>query len=93
MNKARRMCSAVFMEGKFYVIGGIGVESLKTITFEEVYDLKTKTWSKIPNMYPAPNEGAEPTGEPLTIEAPPLVAVVLGKKTLVEIKLSAPSID
>ncbi|TYH96661.1 hypothetical protein ES332_A12G193100v1 [Gossypium tomentosum] len=76
MNKARRMCSAVFMEGKFYVIGGIGVESLKTITSGEVYDLKTKTWCEIPNMYPAPNEGAGPIEEPLTAEAPPLVAVV-----------------
>ncbi|PPD93053.1 hypothetical protein GOBAR_DD10016 [Gossypium barbadense] len=76
MNKARRMCSAVFMEGKFYVIGGIGVESLKTITSVEVYDLKTKTWSEIPNMYPARNEEAGPTKEPLTAEAPPLVAVV-----------------
>ncbi|XP_052480619.1 F-box/kelch-repeat protein SKIP11-like [Gossypium raimondii] len=76
MNKARRMCSAVFMEGKFYVIGGIGVESLKTITSVEVYDLKTKTWSEIPNMYPAPNEGAGLIEELLTAEAPPLVAVV-----------------
>ncbi|TYH39917.1 hypothetical protein ES332_D12G210500v1 [Gossypium tomentosum] len=76
MNKARRMCSAVFMEGKFYVIGGIGVESLKTITSVEVYDLKTKTWIEIPNMYPARNEEAGPTEEPLTAEAPPLVAVV-----------------
>ncbi|PPD93055.1 hypothetical protein GOBAR_DD10018 [Gossypium barbadense] len=76
MNKARRMCSAVFMEGKFYVIGGIGVESLKTITSVEVYDLKTKTWIEIPNMYPARNEEAGLTEEPLTAEAPPLVAVV-----------------
>ncbi|KAG4116586.1 hypothetical protein ERO13_D12G179040v2 [Gossypium hirsutum] len=76
MNKARRMCSAVFMDGKFYVIGGIGVESLKTITSVEVYDLKTKTWSEIPNMYPARNEEAGPTEELLTAEAPPLVAVV-----------------
>ncbi|KAK8265786.1 hypothetical protein V6Z11_D12G200100 [Gossypium hirsutum] len=72
----RRMCFAVFMEGKFYVIGGIGVESLKTITSVEVYDLKTKTWSEIHNMYPARNEEAGPTEEPLTAEAPPLVAVV-----------------
>ncbi|TYG90686.1 hypothetical protein ES288_A12G202100v1 [Gossypium darwinii] len=76
MNKARKMCSAVFMEGKFYVIGGIGVESLKTIKSGEVYDLKTKTWYEIPNMYPAPNERVRPTEEPLTADAPPPVAVV-----------------
>ncbi|KAK8265783.1 hypothetical protein V6Z11_D12G199900 [Gossypium hirsutum] len=76
MNKARRMCSAVFMEGKFYVIGGIGVENLKIITSGEVYDLKTKTWSEIPNMYPATNEGAVSTKEPFIAEGPPLLAAV-----------------
>ncbi|XP_012438735.1 F-box/kelch-repeat protein At1g74510-like [Gossypium raimondii] len=76
MNKARRMCSAVLMEGKFYVIGGIGVENLKIITSGEVYDLKTKTWSEIPNMYPATNEGAVSTKEPFIAEGPPLLAVV-----------------
>ncbi|MBA0703826.1 hypothetical protein Golax_016123 [Gossypium laxum] len=33
MNKARKMCSAVFMDRKFYVIGGIGVGSAKSLTF------------------------------------------------------------
>ncbi|KAL1060794.1 hypothetical protein V6Z11_1Z069400 [Gossypium hirsutum] len=56
MNKARRMCSAVFMEGKFYVIGGIGVESLKTITSVEVYDLKTKTWTEAPPLVAVVND-------------------------------------
>ncbi|MBA0604539.1 hypothetical protein Godav_017193 [Gossypium davidsonii] len=76
MNKARKMCSAVFMDRKFYVIGGIGVGSAKTLTCGEVYDLKTKTWHEIPNMYPARNGVAGATEAPAAAEAPPLVAVV-----------------
>lgn len=76
MNKARKMCSAVFMDRKFYVIGGIGVGSAKTLTCGEVYDLKTKTWHEIPNMYPARNGVAGATEAPTAAEAPPLVAVV-----------------
>ncbi|KAH1131130.1 hypothetical protein J1N35_002508 [Gossypium stocksii] len=76
MNKARKMCSAVFMDRKFYVIGGIGVGSAKPLTCGEVYDLKTKTWHEIPNMYPARNGVAGATEAPATAEAPPLVAVV-----------------
>ncbi|PPR95809.1 hypothetical protein GOBAR_AA24857 [Gossypium barbadense] len=70
------MCSAVFMKGKFYVIGGIGVENLKIITSGEVYDSKTKTWSEIPNVYPAPNERAGSIEEHFIAEGPPLLAVV-----------------
>ncbi|GMJ05743.1 hypothetical protein like AT2G02870 [Hibiscus trionum] len=73
MNQARKMCSAVFMDGKFYVIGGIGFENFEKLTCGEEYDLKTKTWRVVPNMYP--NEGGRGTGTP-TAEAPPLVAVV-----------------
>lgn len=76
MNKARKMCSAVFMDRKFYVIGGIGVGSAKTLTCGEVYDLKTKMWHEIPNMYPARNGVAGATEAPAAAEAPPLVAVV-----------------
>ncbi|KAK8287762.1 hypothetical protein V6Z12_D07G079400 [Gossypium hirsutum] len=76
MNKARKMCSAVFMDRKFYVIGGIGVGSAKTLTCGEVYDLKMKTWHEIPNMYPARNGVAGATEAPAAAEAPPLVAVV-----------------
>lgn len=76
MIKARKMCSAVFMDRKFYVIGGIGVGSAKTLTCGEVYDLKTKMWHEIPNMYPARNGVAGATEAPAAAEAPPLVAVV-----------------
>ncbi|EOY21787.1 Kelch repeat type 1 - like 7 [Theobroma cacao] len=76
MNKARKMCSGVFMDGNFYVIGGIGVGNSKTLTCGEVYDLKTKTWREIPNMFPARNGGAGATEAPSAAEAPPLVAVV-----------------
>ncbi|XP_022727818.1 F-box/kelch-repeat protein At1g74510-like [Durio zibethinus] len=76
MNKARKMCSGVFMDGKFYVIGGIGVGNSRTLTCGEVYDLKMKTWREIPNMFPARNGGPGAPEAPATAEAPPLVAVV-----------------
>ncbi|MCL7025125.1 hypothetical protein MKW94_008426 [Papaver nudicaule] len=64
MHKPRKMCSGVFMDKKFYVIGGINSEFLSC---GEEYDLETRTWREIPNMFPGRNG---PT------EAPPLVAVV-----------------
>ncbi|KAF9625990.1 hypothetical protein IFM89_028376 [Coptis chinensis] len=64
MNKPRKMCSGVFMDGKFYVIGGSNSELLSC---GEEYNLETRTWREIPNMFPGRNG---PT------EAPPLVAVV-----------------
>jgi hypothetical protein len=71
MNKARKKCSGVFMDGKFYVIGGIGIGigigNSKSLTCGEVYDLKEMKWTVIPDMFVARNGGAE---------APPLVAVV-----------------
>lgn len=76
MNKARKMCSGVFMDGKFYVIGGIGVGNSKSLTCGEVYDLKKMKWTLIPDMFLAPNGGAEGTEAPAAAEAPPLVAVV-----------------
>ncbi|KAH7550326.1 hypothetical protein ACOSP7_024419 [Xanthoceras sorbifolium] len=76
MHKARKMCSGVFMDGKFYVIGGVGTSNPKMLTCGEVYDLKTKTWTEIPNMFPARNGGAGATETAATSEAPPLVAVV-----------------
>ncbi|XP_061346634.1 F-box/kelch-repeat protein SKIP11-like [Gastrolobium bilobum] len=72
MNKPRKMCSGVFMDGKFYVIGGIGVDHLELLTCGEEFDLKTRKWREIPNMFPRA-EGAARRG---TTEAPPLVAVV-----------------
>lgn len=70
MNKARKLCSAVFMDGKFYVLGGVGVDNRKLLSCGEEFDLKTKKWRVIPNMFPA--RVAETDGT----EAPPLVAVV-----------------
>ena len=80
MNKPRKMCSGVFMDGKFYVIGGIGAGNPKSLTCGEVYDLETATWTEIPNMFPARNGGVGMIDAPAAAEAPPLVAVV--KNTL-----------
>ncbi|KAA8532996.1 hypothetical protein F0562_032887 [Nyssa sinensis] len=71
MRKPRKLCSGVFMDGKFYVIGGIGGTDSKVLMCGEEYNLETKTWTEIPDMSP----GRE--NEMLaTAEAPPLVAVV-----------------
>ncbi|KAL5724956.1 F-box/kelch-repeat protein skip11 [Ranunculus cassubicifolius] len=64
MRKPRKMCSGLFMDGKFYVIGGSNSELLSC---GEEYNLETRTWREIPNMCP---RRTGPT------EAPPLVAVV-----------------
>ncbi|CAN6907618.1 unnamed protein product [Brassica oleracea] len=63
MNKPRKMCSGVFMDGKFYVIGGVGGG--------EEYDLAAKKWTEIPEMSPPRSREM-----PASAEAPPLVAVV-----------------
>ncbi|XP_057761670.1 F-box/kelch-repeat protein At1g26930-like [Arachis stenosperma] len=74
MKKPRKMCSGVFMDGKFYVIGGIGGSESKLLTCGEEYDLQTRTWTEIPSMSPGrSNRGSE---MPAMAEAPPLVAVV-----------------
>ncbi|XP_015074125.1 F-box/kelch-repeat protein SKIP11-like [Solanum pennellii] len=74
MNKRRKMCSAVFMDKKFYVIGGIGgtESSNALLTCGEEYDLKTGKWTEISSMSPVRARGDMPA----TSEAPPLVAVV-----------------
>jgi N-acetylneuraminic acid mutarotase len=74
MNKPRKMCSGVFMDGKFYVIGGIGGRESKLLTCGEEYNLQTRTWKEIPNM--SPGRSARGSEMPATAEAPPLVAVV-----------------
>ncbi|KAK4779685.1 hypothetical protein SAY87_015791 [Trapa incisa] len=77
MHTPRNMCSAVFMDGKFYVIGGrIGVDELnryRVLTCGEEFDLETRTWTIIPGMSPARGGGQETSA---AAEAPPLVAVV-----------------
>ncbi|XP_061351938.1 F-box/kelch-repeat protein At1g74510-like isoform X2 [Gastrolobium bilobum] len=76
MKKARKMCSGVFIDGKFYVIGGIGVGNSKQLTCGEEFDLQTRKWREIPNMFPGRNGGSGVTEMPAAAEAPPLVAVV-----------------
>lgn len=75
MNKPRKMCSGVFMDSKFYVIGGIGEENNNELTCGEFYDLGTGTWTEIPNMFPVLT-GAGGQDAPATAKAPPLLAVV-----------------
>uniref|UniRef100_A0A7N0RA99 Uncharacterized protein n=1 Tax=Kalanchoe fedtschenkoi TaxID=63787 RepID=A0A7N0RA99_KALFE len=62
----RRMCSGFFMDGKFYVIGGLAAPTVPLSCGEE-FDLQTRKWRKIEGMYPIVN---------VTCQAPPLVAVV-----------------
>ncbi|XP_074309735.1 F-box/kelch-repeat protein SKIP11 [Silene latifolia] len=73
MIKPRKMCSGFFMDGKFYVIGGIGGNDTRILTCGEEFDLKTRTWKEIPDMSP----GKYPANyAPSPAEAPPLIAVV-----------------
>lgn len=68
MEIPRQKCSGVFMDGKFYVIGGKD-KFHNPLRSGEVYDPVSKTWRTIPDMY-FPQETA-PSFEP----SPPLVAV------------------
>ncbi|PWA57788.1 Galactose oxidase, beta-propeller [Artemisia annua] len=61
--KPRKMASGVFMDNKFYLIGGIGLD-MKPLKCGEVYD---KGWTEIPNMWPIGGGNSA---------APPLLAVV-----------------
>ncbi|MCO5575163.1 hypothetical protein L7F22_028960 [Adiantum nelumboides] len=69
MEIPRQKCSGVYMDGKFYVIGGKDKDH-NVLTSGEVYDPLSKTWKIIPNMYVPPETA--PSFEP----SPPLVAVV-----------------
>ncbi|KAL3528356.1 hypothetical protein ACH5RR_007678 [Cinchona calisaya] len=89
MHKPRKLCSGVFMDGKFYVIGGIGIGNpsanggerrlgignSKVLTSGEVYDMKTRTWVEIPDMFPIRNGEAGDASVAMG-KAPPLIAVV-----------------
>ncbi|XP_051122508.1 F-box/kelch-repeat protein SKIP11-like [Andrographis paniculata] len=79
MKKPRQMCSGFFMDGKFYVIGGVGGVDSKLLTCGEEYDLATETWTEIPNMTPVRSvveDREDDQPPPATPEAPPLIAVV-----------------
>lgn len=70
MNVKRRMCSGVYMDDKFFVIGGQG-ENGSVLTCGEVYDEKTNKWKVIPGIL---NGLTLPTTQ--SPQSPPLVAVV-----------------
>lgn len=74
MHSPRKLCSGFFMDGKFYVVGGMSGPTT-SLTCGEEYDLQTRTWSKIEGMYPNVNNVAQ---------APPLVAVVNNQLYAVE---------
>ncbi|KAF3455009.1 hypothetical protein FNV43_RR05457 [Rhamnella rubrinervis] len=74
MHTPRRLCSGFFMDGKFHVIGGMSSPTV-SLTCGEEYDLETKKWKRIENMYPYVNQAAQ---------APPLVAVVDNQLFMVE---------
>ncbi|KAF8040524.1 hypothetical protein BT93_B2679 [Corymbia citriodora subsp. variegata] len=79
MHTPRKMCSGVFMDEKFYVIGGIGrteTGQSRVLTCGEEYDPRTQTWTVIPNMSPVRAGAAREADMPAATEAPPLVAVV-----------------
>uniref|UniRef100_A0A8I6Y796 Glutaredoxin domain-containing protein n=1 Tax=Hordeum vulgare subsp. vulgare TaxID=112509 RepID=A0A8I6Y796_HORVV len=69
MNRARYGCSGAFMDGKFYVIGGVSsTSSREPLTCGEEYDLNLRSWRVIDNMSQGLNETVD--------GAPPLIAVV-----------------
>lgn len=76
MHRPRKMCSGVFMDEKFYVIGGIGGSDAKVLTCGEEFDLQTRTWRLIPKMSPGKSTAGPENDMPAAAEAPPLVAVV-----------------
>ncbi|KAL0695348.1 hypothetical protein Bca4012_062528 [Brassica carinata] len=79
MNKRRKMCSGVFMDGKFYVFGGIGVgegKEPKVLTCGEEFDLKTREWREIPDLSPPRSNQGRGMSAAAAAMAPPLVAVV-----------------
>ncbi|KAE8788978.1 F-box/kelch-repeat protein SKIP11 [Hordeum vulgare] len=50
MHRARYGCSGAFMDGKFYVIGGLSSSSRERLTCGEEYDLNLRSWRVINNM-------------------------------------------
>ncbi|XP_078172541.1 F-box/kelch-repeat protein SKIP11-like [Carex rostrata] len=68
MTKPRRMCSGVYMDNKFYVLGGMsGHSNADLLTCGEEYDIENGTWRVIDDMAVGLNGASG---------APPLVSVV-----------------
>ncbi|XP_074275298.1 F-box/kelch-repeat protein At3g27150 [Silene latifolia] len=65
MKEKRRMCSGVYMDNKFYVLGGQS-QSGGVLTCGEVYDENKNTWVKIPGILTGLTNS----------DSPPLLAVV-----------------
>ncbi|KAA3460783.1 F-box/kelch-repeat protein [Gossypium australe] len=78
MNKSRKMCSMVFVDGKFYVIGGVGGvgKDARVLTSGEEYDLERKKWTEIPNMSPDRSGVPGEADIPVAVGAPRHVAIV-----------------
>ncbi|KAE8670984.1 F-box/kelch-repeat protein [Hibiscus syriacus] len=72
MNIQRKLCSGFFMDGKFYVIGGMSSHT-DCLTCGEEYNMGTRSWRRIENMYPGSYAGG--TFNP-AMRSPPLVAVI-----------------
>ncbi|GAB2264940.1 hypothetical protein Dimus_000011 [Dionaea muscipula] len=70
MISPRKLCSGFFMDGKFYVIGGMSNHTDRLSCGEE-YDMETRTWRRIEGMYPGVDMETPPA-----MRSPPLVAVV-----------------
>jgi hypothetical protein len=66
MNLARKLASGFFMDGKFYVIGGVSSQR-DPLTCGGEYNLETRTWRRIHAMYPGGTSASQ---------SPPLVAVL-----------------
>ncbi|KAF8673444.1 hypothetical protein HU200_049009 [Digitaria exilis] len=69
MNRARKLCSGVFMDGKLFVIGGRGSIKEELMTCGEEYDFERGSWRVIENM-------CEGLNRQVKDYAPPMVAVV-----------------
>ena len=78
MKKPRKMCFGVFMDEKFYVIGGIGGPDSKVLSCGEEYDLVTREWMEIPNMSSTRNgsSGDNEGQSTVAVVTSPLVAAV-----------------
>ncbi|XP_028798652.1 F-box/kelch-repeat protein At1g74510-like [Neltuma alba] len=74
MNRARKLCSGFFMDGKLYVISGISEGDMMQLTCGEEFEPITKTWKLIPDMLPGRIDGVVNLTAPPN-KAPPLVAI------------------